>query len=446
MGPINYQQEVATPFDSFSKTMASMMALRQAATETQKAEADAERQKQIHDVAQSIYGNPNAGYEQYSQLVALLPKDQSDAVQKAWSIKSEGQKQEALDRGSKVFSALSAGQPEIAKKLLSDQAAAYRNSGQEGEARYLESWAKVAEVDPNSAILHFGSTLAQLPGGDKVIEAAGKIGVEQRSQALAGSAQTKAEAEAHKAAIDAKFAESSAALDLQKKGWDITKIQSDISIARDNQRIANAKEIADKTTNGLQQDKLKSEIEKMEVDRDDKVRNKVADAESARQAIDSALNTIARIKQNKALPDVLGAVEGSDIYPTTIAAMASNAIAAPNPLLNPSSADDRKSAIADIDQLSSQSFTESVKQIGSMAGLTEKEGEKLQKSRVSLVRNRGESAFMGSLKDYEDILLKSRAAISNKYGIPDTIPDTKRVMPTPEEINDVANKYLQQMK
>ena len=57
---------------------------------------------------------------------------------------------------------------------------------------------------------YFGFTISQMPGGDKVIESAAKLGVERRAEAQAPAQLTEAMAKADKAVADATTAQATA--------------------------------------------------------------------------------------------------------------------------------------------------------------------------------------------------------------------------------------------
>ena len=105
--------------------------------------------------------------------------------------------------------------------------------------------------------------------------------------------------------------------------------------------------------------------------------------------------------------------------------------------------DDKESdAIAAINTLGSQSFLSAVAQAGSMSGLTEKEGEKLQNSVASLTRAQSEKAFEANMREFQRLMLKARANIATKYGIPDSRPDTPDTpAPSAAQLDQLLKKY-----
>ena len=214
-------------------------------------------------------------------------------------------------------------------------------------------------------------------------------------------------AKAQKAAVDSRFAESNALLDLQKKGYDITKIQQDISFAKENQRIAMIDKQLQREEDALRRKELEGKLADAQAARDSAVRQKTADAESAVAAIDNSLTTIQRVINNPAWRDVVGSFEGGEW------------IGEPLTLLD----DKEQDAIAAIETLGSQVFLTNAKQFGSTAGLTEKEGVKLQASLASLTRKQSEESFQKNLEEADRLMRKARSNLFRRSGMPETRPD-----------------------
>jgi hypothetical protein len=124
--------------------------------------------------------------------------------------------QNALQQSGQVFSAFKAGKPEIAISLLDRQIEAKRNSGDNEGAMFLETWRDVAKENPKATEDYFGFTISQMPGGDKVIESAGKLGAERRAEAQAPAELRQKLADANKAEAEAKVKMETATDDIAK--------------------------------------------------------------------------------------------------------------------------------------------------------------------------------------------------------------------------------------
>jgi hypothetical protein len=129
---------------------------------------------------------------------------------------SGDRQQNALQQSGQVFSAFKAGKPEIAIGLLERQIEAKRNSGDNEGAMFLETWRDVAKENPKATEDYFGFTISQMPGGDKVIESAVKLGGERRAEAKAPAELMEAKAKADLAVQNAANAVLTAEDDIAK--------------------------------------------------------------------------------------------------------------------------------------------------------------------------------------------------------------------------------------
>lgn len=102
--------------------------------------------------------------------------------------------------------------------------------------------------------------------------------------------------------------------------------------------------------------------------------------------------------------------------------------------------ENESNAIALINTIGSQVFLSAVREAGSMNGMTEKEGDKLQNSLASLGRAQGEKSFEDNLKEAQRLLLKGRKNLATQYGLPDTVPDTPAVRPSGGEVDSILKK------
>ncbi|MFS6766070.1 hypothetical protein WHL33_14225, partial [Staphylococcus aureus] len=126
---------------------------------------------------------PGATAADYANLAMVLPEAQAKSVRESFNMLSGERQQNALQQSGQAFSAFKAGKPEIAIGLLERQIEAKRNSGDNEGAMFLETWRDVAKENPKATEDYFGFTISQMPGGDKVIESAVKLGTERRTEA-----------------------------------------------------------------------------------------------------------------------------------------------------------------------------------------------------------------------------------------------------------------------
>jgi len=263
--PIDYSVQVADPMQSFLSAFQTGATIREAGLKQEQQAQQLAQQKLIQEGFTKVRG-PNATAADYANLQMLLPEAQAKAVREGFSMLSGERQNVALQQGGQVFSAFKAGKPEIAIQFMDQQIEAKRNSGDEAGAKFLETMRDVSKADPKAGEIFFGNNLVQMPGGDKLIEAANKLSGEARTAAEAPAAlrqkladadkkeadalvaQEKAitageieaaalklaQAQAEKEAVQAEFARTNQVLDVQQKGAQLglTKAQTDSALAQ----------------------------------------------------------------------------------------------------------------------------------------------------------------------------------------------------------------------
>ena len=307
---------------------------------------------------------------------------------------TEQQKTNAIRQVSDVFMALANGKREMAMEILQEQADALRNAGDEQGARSAErrremiESAETGELGDNHVKATAAMFLAGAMGPEKFMEVYGGL-------LKMDSAVSEAKSTAAKAATAAKFAESDAALDLQKKGWDITKIQNDIQIAKQNSRIAMMNAQISRETNDLKRQELALKVQDAQAERDEKVRAKVAEASSAVSQVDG---TLAVIDDIFADPDSLRAVVGASAWKSMLPGT------------------DNKSMAGKIDQLENMLALENIDKL--KGAMSDKDVVFLKGIASNLGRYQNEEKFIKELRRIQTTLNKARERIAVKYGVP----------------------------
>jgi hypothetical protein len=185
----------------------------------------------------------------------ILPKEQSESVLKAWALKTDEQKQNALKETGQVVSALFAGENDLAQQYINNKAIARRNAGDEEGAKFLETWRGVTEVNPTASQRFFTAELLRLPGGEKIVENIIKLGVEKRAEAKGPSELKESIAKATEAEVKAANAVATApdviAEAKAKSEFEKAKAFKEQVIAKYAERTAVDKIIADAASLGL---------------------------------------------------------------------------------------------------------------------------------------------------------------------------------------------------
>lgn len=336
---------------------------------------------------------------------------------------TEQQRQNRIGQASDVYASLLAGRSDIAKQLLQEHADAARNAGDEQSAKSAEVMARIldnGDAGKNMILSSAGMFLSAAMGADKFAETFGKLSEVRREDELHPAKLTEAQATAAKAATAAKFAESDAALDLQKKGWDITKIQNDIAVSKQNAKIALMNASIARETNDLKRQELALKVQDAQAERDEKVRAKVAEVASVRTDIDNMLSTVQQALDTSKLVrwgstgpvvgHIPGAVMGSEV-------------------------NDFREVMK---TLQSQTMLQQLKNLkatgATMGALNESEGEALKKSFVNLSTTQSPERLLANLNEAKRLLTKFRSNLTAKYGVPeapiDLRPGTDAGQPT----------------
>ena len=318
--------------------------------------------------------------------------------------------------GAQSLAAMESGNTNAAINLIQSRIDAERNSGNEKQADALNTWSELIKFNPQNAVGVLNRFITATPGGKALLDAAKVAGEEQRAAALqastlatneakarqertralvaeetAGSEISKAESEAKKAAVAARFADSNAAIELEQKGWNIKKLQSDMQI----------------------------------------VRERVAEANTAAMQADNLLNTV-----DSLIPKLVDKLDksGKPIFSSSF-----RAAAGPLDVLTPTLQTDVATIQEQFETLGSQI---TMSRIGEMKGaLSNQDLLTLRQSLQSLSLRQSEEDIYKNLKEVQRLTLKARKTAFEKYGIPETRPDTPSVQPSAQEVNDILKKY-----
>jgi len=228
--PIDYATDVQSPFEAAlgGFKLGSDVATMQATQQKRELERKAlEKAQKKQTELENLFKDPNATAEDYARVTAFLPKDQAEGVRKSFEMMTGEQQQTRLAQSGQIFSALKAGQPEIAKNLLKDQALALRNSGRENDAKAAETYLQLIDLNPTGAQTTIGLMMAQLPGGKEYLENVDKTLGTMRAEAKAPSELIEAKAKADKALADATTAQATAKNADEKAAADAAKAIAD---------------------------------------------------------------------------------------------------------------------------------------------------------------------------------------------------------------------------
>lgn len=243
MGPIDYTQDIQSPFQAGLQGFVAGDAIRSQMDARAQAEQAAiqkqQQQQQLQELLGGIANNPNATADDYARVMTLRP-ELSEKLQKAWATKSEAQQKGELSFRGQVFTALNSNQPEVAADLLKKRAAAKRAQGMEEEAAQDEMVANTIAYNPSVARLSAGTWLAATPGGKEILEQSQKLRVAPAEERKLEADATAAEAGAVAAEADATIKKEQAAVARQTVLNTLAKSAEDLKLTKAQARLANA--------------------------------------------------------------------------------------------------------------------------------------------------------------------------------------------------------------
>jgi hypothetical protein len=423
MEPINYLAQVADPFAQATQGLklgAGMADLQR----QQEARAAQQQQAQLAAQEQArFFANPKPTMRDAARFASLLSPEQSKAFLPYMEGISKEQQQNTLKSTGQLLSALQVN-PEVGIARLRESALAARNSGDKEDAALFEQYAEAAADPQRGPAVVFKALAARtagIPGAKEFFENIDKSASTARAEAKAPAELTEAQAKAQSAAVAAKFAESNAVKDLERKGWDITKIQSDMAIARQNAQIAAMNAATSRESNAIKREENQLRLREMIDKRDTAVREKAAEVESARADMDNFLNTADRILAT----------------PKSVIGSAAGPVSARMPTLSQDTADFE----ALVETLGSQAFMSQIPKMKGAGALSEREGDKLQASLQNLSLKQSPERLIENVKESQRLILKARSTLSKRSGLPDTIPDTPAVQTNATDIDALLKKY-----
>jgi hypothetical protein len=291
MQPINYGVQIQDPTQSFLSAFQTGASIQESRLKQEQQQQQLANQKLIQEGFAKLR-QPNATAADYANLAMVLPETQAKSVRESFNMLSGERQNAALQQSGQVFSAFRSGQPEIAISLLDRQIEGKRNSGDEEGAKFLETWRNVAKENPKATEDYFGFTISQMPGGDKVIESAVKLGGELRAQAKAPAELTQAIAAADKAVAEATTAQATATNAAEKAAADAAKATADANAAKVKAKYAEQVEIAGLNKTNWDINNLRSQIGDRSARLNLDTQKTAADVAEKMSSIQSKLNDI----------------------------------------------------------------------------------------------------------------------------------------------------------
>ena len=416
--PVNYmaampQIDLSQSFAGLGKALGEYGDYRE---QQKKDQAAADLKMQYADDVKAYFAKPSASG--LSMLTAKYP-GQREAFKDIGDRMSAEQKAVELPVMAQAFHAITTGKPDAAKLLVDQQIEGMQNSGM--DATKLKMIRSQLDSDPTQV-----AGLIGLVGSSIDPDGWGKMMGEKRAQELQPDLVRKGAAEAGAAESDAsvkaakaKYAESEAVLDLEKKGWDIKKIKEDIDINKQNARIAAMNASLAREGNALKRQELQMKMDDAIAARDEKVRGKVAEATTAINAVNSTAGVFNDILSDE---DTLRAAVGTSAWRGSIPGTKTRSMA------------------GKLEQLQNMMTAEN---LGLLKGaMSDNDIKFLRNISTNLDRYQDEDSFLSEMKRVGKNLAKAQNQIAKKYGAPiESFDLPSSEAPSSSEVDALLKKY-----
>lgn len=418
----DFRTQVQDPFTSALRAVQLGSTLQQAQAQRQKSALEQqamqqalERQNNFQTRVNKILqgGVSNATAEDFAELAFFTDKDTAKTLSDTFSALGKDKQQATLTSVSEVVSALANKQPEIAEERLRSRAEALRQTNLPEnirEAKILESQAELAKTNPEFLEFDLKYKLAALPGGKEYLENVDKALATRREEELRPEKLAEQRAKALKAGVEADFAASKAIADLNLTNAQIQNYAVDQEIARENLRINKLNADLKREENALRKQEIEQKLAQAKMERDEKIRTKVADANNVYANFDNFLNTA-----DRALEGWGRTKDGKvDITkPKGYVESATGPISTRLPTLSQDTADFEEL----IETLGSQAFLSQVDKMRGLGALTEREGAALRASLTNLSLRQSPERLGQNLLEAQRLILKARNEVANKFGV-----------------------------
>lgn len=394
--PINYM--AAMPQQDLLRNIQGGLALGSQIRQINEAEAAQQRAqaaaKLYNDDVNAAISNPTP--QAFSSLALKYPQ-QREAIKQAWDGLDEGERKSQSEAMSQTYAALLAGKPDIAKQVVQTRIDARKNSGMDYSTE--ENVLKLLDSDPRQAQASLGFILSHTTDPKKFAETFGNLGAEQRAQELAPEELKKAKAEATIKTEEAKTAPQKFLLELEQKGWDIKKTQEEISSSKESNRLRAMEVALSKERNDISRQELQQKIDDAREKQAEKLREKVANAETELASVTDAQGLIGEILGDK---DSLLAATGLSAFRGAIPGTKARAMA------------------GKLEQLQNQLAATNLDKL--KGPMSDKDILFVKRIAANLDRYQDENLFAKELGKVQEILTRTEEKVRTKYGMPKPKP------------------------
>ena len=366
------------------------------------------KQQAFQGAISGLGSNPSP---QALQKVMMAYPQLGVALREPFDILNAEQKQNKIMDATQVSSALSSGGVDAAIRLVDTQIRAAENGGDPAGAASLRVLKQQIEMNPDSAALTVDMFLNANMGPEQYASFYEKRTKNARENALQPLLKDKATSEAATAAIEAKFAESLAASEAAAKGFDISSLISDPSIAKQNKKIANMVNLRDKAASEMGRTKLQGEIDDAQIKRDDATLAKANEIGTAQLNVDTMMLTIEELEALGEEPITTMGIEFQSVRDAATGTL-EGTDAWYNPTWNQPVADYQEA----LNTFKSQIFLTQIPKMKGLGALTGPEGARLETAIKSVSLRQSSERLKGNIATIKDLTTKAQEFLRDKYG------------------------------
>lgn len=183
--PVDYSAYMQNKRDLVPNLIKSLAGAYGAYEKTQAANQMAAQQKQMQIDFASVRDNPNAGPQDYANLMMKYP-EQQQRIKGVYDMLGEEKRRAKQAESLQLFSLLEGGENEMALKSLNDRRLAAETSGNQKEAQQAQTMIDMINSNPSAAKNMAGMYLSMTMGPEKFAETYKKI---QETRELRGKEQ-----------------------------------------------------------------------------------------------------------------------------------------------------------------------------------------------------------------------------------------------------------------
>jgi hypothetical protein len=392
INPNQFAIDVPDPSKTFTDSYINAAKIQALQSQQQLAQQEIQRKKQLQTDLAGLGSNPTP--QQIASISGKYP-ELSEHFKRSYDMLSSEQQQSKLSSAIPIYAAVASGNYQTAVDQLNQNAEAYKNSGQEDQAKTSTMLAQLIQLHPETANKTMGLMLASTMGADKFASTFGTLGDQNRADQKQPLENKKLAAEATTAQTTAQYADQKANQDLENQRIDNQIKRLDIQIKQANSETERGKLQLDR-------DKLVQEQQLKNLDKTNLAQDQI-------DSINQTLSTIQSIRGNSALEPYLkvgGIGLGGGVGSIT------GSIASFIP------GTDRKDLEGLVDTLKSQSFLSKIQSFKGMGALSDAEGKKLTDAITSLNINQSVGQFKNNLGVLENYMNKAQSRLLSTGNAP----------------------------